>query len=198
MHLFRVTDVAMTDDVCGICLDQNSGPGVSVLTCAHKYHTTCIERWVNTGVPCCPTCRAAISYTGGIDWLSILCGFCLVLSFISAVTRASYFIVIHMIAVDESRLVTVVLISVMSIFLWMSDCMLAPMHLWNIMSHFTESCGGDALRYNVSWGNAMFEVTNNELCAYEVFLGATPLLLSISLGLYVWRLCRGAPTKRLQ
>ena len=55
------------DDVCAICLDKLTSDDITELSCKHKFHKNCIERWLNAsridsdGQPrlgTCPVCRA--------------------------------------------------------------------------------------------------------------------------------------------
>lgn len=55
------------DDVCAICLDNLTSDDITELSCKHKFHKNCIERWLNAsridsdGQPrlgTCPVCRA--------------------------------------------------------------------------------------------------------------------------------------------
>jgi hypothetical protein len=49
---------------CAVCLEEliNSEKGlISVTPCGHRFHITCIERWINTNTTkVCPTCRTPI------------------------------------------------------------------------------------------------------------------------------------------
>lgn len=42
--------------MCSICLDETTGFGWYYTDCAHRFHTTCIERW-NQYNATCPLCR---------------------------------------------------------------------------------------------------------------------------------------------
>ncbi|MBO9481999.1 hypothetical protein J7439_11285 [Salinisphaera sp. G21_0] len=47
------------DDQCGICISEFAGKEVSVTTCAHNYHTSCLETWLQYG-GVCPMCRTPL------------------------------------------------------------------------------------------------------------------------------------------
>lgn len=56
-HKRRKTD---TDDadVCSICMENfNDNDTLSILPCAHKYHTDCIKPWFDQGDTTCPHCK---------------------------------------------------------------------------------------------------------------------------------------------
>jgi hypothetical protein len=46
---------------CSICLETTIGPWFSVRGCGHKFHPSCIERWLNSASRrTCPLCRGGI------------------------------------------------------------------------------------------------------------------------------------------
>ncbi|KAI8867782.1 hypothetical protein GQ42DRAFT_114641, partial [Ramicandelaber brevisporus] len=43
---------------CLICLDKfKVGEKIRCLPCNHRYHATCVDKWLKTSSPCCPSCR---------------------------------------------------------------------------------------------------------------------------------------------
>ncbi|XP_020244539.1 E3 ubiquitin-protein ligase ATL4-like [Asparagus officinalis] len=44
------------EELCAICLEEYEGQLLRTLTCTHKYHATCIDRWLSSNRTC-PQCR---------------------------------------------------------------------------------------------------------------------------------------------
>uniref|UniRef100_A0A6C0CR77 RING-type domain-containing protein n=1 Tax=viral metagenome TaxID=1070528 RepID=A0A6C0CR77_9ZZZZ len=59
-------------DTCAICLDKFGEKGFVYVSCGHKYHETCIRRWiriksmsVNSKKLVCPTCNTILHFNHG-------------------------------------------------------------------------------------------------------------------------------------
>ena len=48
---------------CPICFDVMNKNNLSFGSCGHCFHTTCIERLINTGNHSCPICRKESKFT---------------------------------------------------------------------------------------------------------------------------------------
>lgn len=43
------------DDDCVICLEKKSSTNITILSCRHSFHSTCITKWFEKD-PICPLC----------------------------------------------------------------------------------------------------------------------------------------------
>ncbi len=46
---------------CSCCLENIYQNDSSITKCAHKFHTSCLVKWVATGKNTCPLCREILS-----------------------------------------------------------------------------------------------------------------------------------------
>ncbi|KAL0090564.1 hypothetical protein J3Q64DRAFT_1730344 [Phycomyces blakesleeanus] len=54
----------MADDSCTICLDSFTSGPVSVLSCRHVFHHSCILSWIAGGATRCPNCNKEVGSAG--------------------------------------------------------------------------------------------------------------------------------------
>ena len=56
-------DMESNEDTCSVCLDSYAeGDQLSLLPCAHRFHTKCIQPWVRQSGrrALCPLCKISI------------------------------------------------------------------------------------------------------------------------------------------
>jgi Ring finger domain len=52
----------MMPDVCAVCFDDIQSSNSTLLSCSHRFHTNCIDRWLRSNHTC-PVCRDTASYS---------------------------------------------------------------------------------------------------------------------------------------
>ena len=61
---FKIFNRLKEDNKCSICFEQIKDNTPATYTqCNHKFHSECLDRWLNTGNNSCPVCREPI-FTG--------------------------------------------------------------------------------------------------------------------------------------
>ena len=50
------------DDKCPICLEPLNNMSIKTCSNGHKFHSECIEEWMNIGNNTCPTCRQPLNF----------------------------------------------------------------------------------------------------------------------------------------
>lgn len=75
--------------LCPICHENMRN--TSILSCNHRYHTTCIERWRDVNNTC-PECREPITNSEKITNMQILCIIYIVLVFQGIIELIKLFI----------------------------------------------------------------------------------------------------------
>ena len=46
---------------CSCCLENINDHDNSVTKCGHKFHTSCLNKWIQTGKNTCPLCRGILN-----------------------------------------------------------------------------------------------------------------------------------------
>ena len=59
-EVIQLREEELNKEDCGICFEgaeDGAGEKDTTLPCGHKFHAACIDRWLASGDPTCPTCR---------------------------------------------------------------------------------------------------------------------------------------------
>ncbi|XAR57277.1 hypothetical protein NMG60_11025353 [Bertholletia excelsa] len=62
--LGRPWQVRSKGQLCAVCLEdirpESAAEEVTELPCSHRYHSDCLQSWIATGHPSCPSCRSPV------------------------------------------------------------------------------------------------------------------------------------------
>ena len=48
------------DEICSICIESVKNKRVKILPCGHRYHVSCINKWLNSKKNTCAKCRCVV------------------------------------------------------------------------------------------------------------------------------------------